>query len=828
MNSLLAKLLGLDAAQLADAEWSQLSVRFLGLPTRGDGAAGWLALAMLGVVGALAWWTIRNYRSESAAASPRLRATLASLRLGALGIVLLALFQPALVIDKSKRLPSTVVVLVDDSGSMGLGDHYDTGTAQRLAAALGVDPPERLQTMTRREIAQSILERQDHAWLRELRRRHKLKVMAFSDTARELALSEDAAPTRLFDAAQLTASGVVTDIEAALREVFAGAHAQPLAAVVLLSDGQANAGDAAAGARLAAARNTPLFTLGLGSAEPPRNIEVLSLAGNEAIFKDDEAVFTAQIVARGFEGRTAQLILKQRDASLPSAGEEIVARQPIVFAADDVVQEVLLRVRPTRVGLFSFAAEVELQAEEVTGKDNAATSVARVIDQKVRVLFVAGDSGREYRYLKNYLIRDKTLATQVWLQNASAEAVQEASREEKPLGRLPREEAELFAYDVVLLYDPQPRDFDAAGAQLLRRFVNDRGGGLCFVAGNKYTEDFLFTRDLEPIAALLPVVIERDSLAFREGISRINLQVWPLILTPAGLGHPATQLDADPARNRNLWAAMPGFYWAQPVARAKPGATVLAAHSDPRRVISDGPMPIVATQFYGPGRVMFVGMDATWRWRYVGARYYEQFWGQTLRYLSHGRLLGGRKRVELQTDRESYNLGQRAQITAKVFTPDFAPASIEEFEVELRHENGETTPLTLRMVPGSVGRWEGSVTLEKTGLIEIAPRAASPAVIADPQLAERAATRHIRVLLPRLEFRQPRMNASLLAELAQTTGGRFLAAHEFARVPSLIPSREQILLNESILDLWDAPLWLLLFCALLFSEWGLRKWKNMA
>ena len=95
--------------------------------------------------------------------------------------------------------------------------------------------------------------------------------------------------------------------------------------------------------------------------------------------------------------------------------------------------------------------------------------------------------------------------------------------------------------------------------------------------------------------------------------------------------------------------------------------TALAVHSDPRRQTRQGPQPIVATQFYGPGRVLFVASDSTWRWRFGGARAFEQFWSQAVRYITQGRLLGGMKRLVLTTDHDEYSLGQRMTVRAKAF-----------------------------------------------------------------------------------------------------------------------------------------------------------------
>jgi len=314
----------------------------------------------------------------------------------------------------------------------------------------------------------------------------------------------------------------------------------------------------------------------------------------------------------------------------------------------------------------------------------------------------------------------------------------------------------------------------------------------------------------------------------------VNQQDWPWLVTAAGYENPIFQMDSDPERNRRVWAAMPGFYWAQPVRALKPGATALAVHSDPRRQTRHGPQPIVAAQFYGPGRVLFVASDSTWRWRYVGARAFDQFWSQTVRYLTQGRLLGGLKRLALTTDRDDYSLGQRITVRAKVLDASYKPAAAEKFEVRVNvgqasnlssgqeSQAGSLRHLQLEPVAGVAGEFEGSLLAGQLGLHEISAN--------QPGTAGRdvAAVKAVRVSLPRLEFADTRMNEPLLREVASVTGGEFLTLDKIGELPKRLPRREQVLVNEQTHEIWDTPLALCVFCGLLFTEWVVRKWKNLA
>ena len=78
---------------------------------------------------------------------------------------------------------------------------------------------------------------------------------------------------------------------------------------------------------------------------------------------------------------------------------------------------------------------------------------------------------------------------------------------------------------------------------------------------------------------------------------------------------------------------MPKHFWGI-VGKRKPAASVLmtpvldAITGQGRRDTG-----IFVEQNYGFGRVLFVGIDSTWRWRYrVGDTYHHRFWGQLVRW----------------------------------------------------------------------------------------------------------------------------------------------------------------------------------------------------
>src|SRR5205085_9147460 len=93
-------------------------------------------------------------------------------------------------------------------------------------------------------------------------------------------------------------------------------------------------------------------------------------------------------------------------------------------------------------------------------------------------------------------------------------------------------------------------------------------------------------------------------------------------------------LFRSPAASRAVWDGLPSLGWGA-VGEAKDGAEVLAWVNDAKAAEAKGPpdrsAALIARQNYGLGRVLYVGTDGTWRWRFkTGDAYHHRFWKQTI------------------------------------------------------------------------------------------------------------------------------------------------------------------------------------------------------
>ncbi|MEZ6143903.1 MAG: hypothetical protein R3B91_00430 [Planctomycetaceae bacterium] len=79
----------------------------------------------------------------------------------------------------------------------------------------------------------------------------------------------------------------------------------------------------------------------------------------------------------------------------------------------------------------------------------------------------------------------------------------------------------------------------------------------------------------------------------------------------------------------------------------------------PTRRNEAGPLPVIVSQRYGAGQVLFHASDELWRWRErVEDRYYGRYWLQMVRYLSRSKLRGSEQGVGT-SDAEPQRLSTR-------------------------------------------------------------------------------------------------------------------------------------------------------------------------
>jgi len=766
------------------------------------------------------------YRRERGTLTRASRFALAALRTVLLFLVLFLVFHPVIETTVFQVRRPSLAILVDESASMQGEDRYsDPKMLEAIADLAGLDDPAEATAMSRLAIVQRILTRDEGRMLRSIAGENDLEVYSFAEDLREIGRE------RLGD---LRAKGNATALGEGVAGILRRLRGRPLSGIVVISDGRSNAGrsvdEAAADAQNRPAP-VPVFTIGVGDPDEPKDIRIEDIDAPEVVLVNDEIIFNVTLRSKGFDGQRVTLSLRE--------GREDLASADLVLEGRNREQNVLVYYRPTQPGDHAFELSIPVLEGEQLAENNRVVRHVNVIQRHIRVLFVDGYPRWEYRYLKEALRRDEdTVKFNALLLSADPDFVQESSRGVPPLAAFPQTREELFEFDVILFGDVNPQELGAGPGDVdrilanLRDFVEVGSGGFGMIAGeNDSPRSYRGT----PIEGLLPVALaddEEDDFDLRQDTTVATR----LRLTDVGMSDPIMILERDPEENLRRWQSevegLPGFFWFLPVKKAKAGARVLAVH--PTESNKYGPRPLIATQFYGSGRTFFTALDSSWRWRFLhGDTYFYRFWSQVIRTLATGRLYQANPRFEIFCDKSRYVLGERVLVTAKVRDKNFEPSSEPSQKVLLQAPGTfEPITLTLDLDPGRPGTYTHAFVPDEVGVYRLrAPEEEQEG----PERQGRTVT--FQVAIPSAEKENMSLDTSTLTQLARRTEGEYLPLSRIEELPGkIVPLPERVAGNRSREDLWDLR-WnflglswnwaMLAFTGLIAAEWILRKRKRL-
>lgn len=790
-----------------------------------DGAFTWVAGFALLLL--LASWI---YRRDAANLHVGWKLWLASLRIAVLLCLLVVALVPQ---ERDSRIisqPSRVALLFDSSISMGIRDKTAAGT-QREAT-----PPTRAETVA------AVLEKSP--LIETLRKTHDVTVYTFdsrlvkqqllekqtgepSATAKTPADLTAPAPTPARWTQWLLPRGLETRLGESLLDLVRQEAGDTLSGLVLFTDGGSNAGiDPSTAADAAAAARVRLFPVGVGSTQKPVNLQLAEIQSPTHVHLGDGFSLTAFLSGQGLSGQLVQVELLSKPEAEDGPPTPLESRD-VAIGEDGVPVAVTFEFTPTEPGRRQFfvRAKPVNPVQELVQEDNEDRAAVEVIDRKTKVLLVAGGPMRDYQFVRNMLHRDKSIELDVLLQTGGAGISQES---DNLLAAFPENREELFNYDVIIAFDPNWKLMggqEGSAYQLLSEWVFAHAGGLILVAGEVNTPQLASAsdsvrRELERILELYPVVLDARG---PEIDSDEYQQPWPIEFTREGLDAGFLQLTDNPATSAGSWKEFQGIFRCYPTDGAKSGATVYGHFTDPRAA-DDRPI-LLASQYFGAGRVMYLGSAEMWRLRSLEEDYYDRLWIKLVREVGQGRLLRGTNRGILLLEKRSYPLGATVPVRARLLDPQFKDYHAEKVTLDVIAPGGKPLSPAVDLVADKTrpGHFSG-------GFVAIVPGSFS-LELPIPESKDHVKS-SISVKLPNLEYDHPEQNEQLLRSLVRggDSGTRYLRLDEAAaELPTLLPDRTvQKVQFDFPRTLWDREWVMYLLVGLLSLEWLTRKLLKLA
>jgi hypothetical protein len=767
---------------------------------------GWAWVLIVLAAGLLSWWSYWRLEGPS-----RGRMVLAGVRASMLVLLALVISGPRLVRPNIVVEPDWVIVLVDRSASMGIRD-------------VG-DGPRR----TREEQLEGVLESSWPMWS-SLSEERRVVWLGFDAGAYDLEMETDADDETVgVDLGE--PDGQRTSLASALDQAMRRAAARPVSAVVVLSDGRSVDRPSRQAMRRLEAEQIPVFSVALGRADALADLAIDRVRSPRVAFVDDTIPIDVRVARHGggdWPPARVQLVDAPTGLVLDERALE-PAREP--GAPPGETASVMLRARPDEAGERSWAVRIVTDEPDLIETNNELALAIELVDRPLRVLYLDGYPRWEQRYVETLLLREKSIESASMMVASNRRYTQEGDR---LLDAVPRSPEEWADFDVVVVGDVRSDLFSAEQLEQLREHVAVRGAGLLWIAGPGATPSSwrgTALADLIPFrmgegrgqavnAYAEPVTLIRTEASERLGLldmSDDDEGGWPELLS-------------DP---RTGWSRL---WYAQRIedAALKPAAEVLARAvpgSAWRRSLIEEPAstPLVVSMRYGAGRVIYVGTDEIWRWRFGrGETLPERFWLPLIRLQGRESLARGGAPALLEASPRRAVVGEPIRIAIRLLDESLLETRPRGMTVRIRGVDSEESPeLELMLSRDDTGGERLGQVYSATWLAPGAGRYSIEA--SDAMLAAMDLRTEVEVSRSDDELRRPETDHAMLVSLSEATDGRVLIGSDLAQLPELLPRRRMEIASEPDVEtLWDKPIVLAILVLLLGVEWVGRRLARLS
>lgn len=788
----------------------------------------WLlpAVAFLVVALLLLLWTYLRAHADR-----KFRTACAFLKLLGLAALLACLLDPLWSSQRAKPGANFLAIVADNSQGMGIKDRGDT--------------------MTRGAMLTNLLAHQPGNWQDKLENTFQTRRYIFDSRLQSTK-----------DFSELNFDGRASSMGAALRAIGERFRGQPIAGVLLFTDG--NATDLPEG-KLDTTGLPPIYPVVVGRDETISDIAVQKIAVSQTAFEDQPVTVQADVLAGGYAGKMLTAQLLDQDGKVVQELNQRATRDTDTFR---------FQTKPEQSGVSFFRVRVSARDEKDQFTKPAASAEATLANNTrvvtvdrgkgpYRILYVSGRPNWEFKFLNRALTEDKQVELVGLIRIAKKEKgfghfefrsrpgesanplfrgfdrttedtegynepvlIRLNAKDETELkGGFPKNVDELFGYNAVILDDLEAEFFTRDQMSLLQKFVSERGGGLLMLGGAESFGQGKYEHTA--IGEMLPVYLDFAP----EAKPLANLR---LSLTREGWLQPWARLRDNEASERTRLTELPPLQVLNRVRDKKPGASVIAEVQDE----SGAKYPALVEQRFGNGRVGALLVGDLWR---SGLRDEAtqadlgKAWRQMIRWL----IADVPERIQFVAEPKRDDPNQAIALRVRVRDKEFKPLDNATVKVTVSPvaDKAFATAGTNAAAAGTTNsvRLNAEPALAEAGAYEAQYVPRTPG----GYLAEAVVTDATGVEVGRAqagwsadpageEFKSLKPNRALLENIARQTGGEVTALNNLAAFADKLPAKGAPVTEMVTTPLWHKPLVFLLALACFASEWGLRRWKGMA
>lgn len=592
--------------------------------------------------------------------------------------------------------------------------------------------------------------------------------------------------------------GRKTDLAMALQSVFEKKNYR--GAIVLTDGRQVSGADVLS---TAGAIGKPLVLVGFGDATLFKDVAVKSIQSPPFSFKNISMSLAATVSASGYDGKVLSVRLRQ--------GDKVVSIQTLPVIGKEMETSVAFQWTPTLLGAQTLSVEVVPMEGEITTANNRKNISVDVGRDRFRVLYICGEPGPEYGFLRHQFKSDPAVELVTFVILRNNQNVLSVPENELSLIPFPTQDvliSQLATFDLVVFEEFVYSNFGLLPSVVMAIRQKVQDGGSFLLMGGAPTFGLGSPYGISGIQDMIPVPI---------GGSEIISESEPLALHLNAPAHPIVKLESNPEKNQEIWSNLPLLDGVTLIPKEKPGSTVLLSAKK-----NGKEHPVLTVWKYGKGRVAAFSARTTWRWSMQKGRrdsssdIYSQFWKNMVLWLTHSDKY---KPLRLSMDKKEIPFGEGSTLRIWVYDEYFKPVADADVRLQMTSPDGKKAPLVAHEETSGV--YAVAIKAEQLGTFQVDAWASRKSKsVGEERL-------RFRVVESLSEEDDLRPDFVTLRELATISNGRSLRFDEFS-VKLMDEFNEELERKggRKIL-IWNSPwlfIWIVTFLAL---EWFVRKKRGL-
>jgi len=690
-------------------------------------------------------FTLFIYRYTNPPVSKALKILLSVLRSTVLVLILFVLFQTVLSISFSEKIEPTLAIAIDTSSSMSLTD----------------------KDGSREEQLQNILSAPQ---ISNLGNEFQLRYYQFSTTA---------VPLSVEDMDSLLFWGDETNIHQAVLDIVEQNQQNNLQGILLLTDGNYNAGGNPA--RSSGFQNIPIHSIAIGSAEEIPDVEVVQIQSNATAFINQPTQIKATVRATGISETSLPVHLYIDDQKTDS--------RTLTFKSSPSEQNVDFSYTPDETGQKRISIRVPALENEFMTQNNQDIEYIDVFKSKIKILIIAGYPMFDISFFKRHFDDEKyEISTLV---QKSPSTFYEQNRADNEL--------ENFDFYILLDYPTQ-----ASSDTFIRKLadtIDSAAKPLLIAPGGQFALD-----KFSGLSSYTPLLRTKQS----------QHQVLP-VPSATGASHPILEINTTGADNFSVWkqlSPLPAFLRE---IELQPGSQTLVYAQSEQPGRSREPLISIRE---ARQKSIAVFAQELWRWDLRMARNNEQnqFFNTLLRNMLKWLETDiNNKLIQVKLQKTVFNFGEPVNMRIRVIDENMNALSDATVSVRITKDDYAETikaqaigdgNFQLELQPQTPGEYTVSIQAMESGR-EIGKES-------------------IRFSVGEYSKEQSDLQAAheLLQTIAQQTNALYLRPDSLKPLSTLNGTTlERKFVQEK--ELWNNRILLLLLISLLVLEWFIRKRTGM-